>query len=119
MSNVKMMYLKKNYNDCFLFFLDYHKNMVVGTKAQVWHGTADKTSGGLTRDKLVQNEKTGCIVSKAKHELGKKQMKKMMSGPYADVFLANQEKISGKKEEAAKKIQRLFRRSQQKKRSKK
>ena len=26
--------------------------MVVGTRAQVWHGTADKTPGGLTKKDL-------------------------------------------------------------------
>lgn len=67
--------------------------MVVGTKAQVWHGTADKTSGGLTRDKLMQNKKTGCIVSKAKHSLGKKQMAKMMRSKHAGKFKSNQQKV--------------------------
>jgi hypothetical protein len=73
-------------------FLGYHKKMVVGTKAQVWHGTADKTSGGLTRDKSMQN-KNGCIVSKAKHSLGKKQMAKMMRSKHAGVFKSNQQKV--------------------------
>ena len=27
--------------------------MVVGTRAQVWHGTADRTSGGLKKADLV------------------------------------------------------------------
>lgn len=44
--------------------------MVVGSKAQVWHGTADKTKGGLTKDNLMKN-KQGRIVSKKKHALGK------------------------------------------------
>ena len=35
-----------------------------GTRAQVWHGTAKQTSGGLTRDKLFQ-DKNGRIRSKA------------------------------------------------------
>ena len=33
--------------------------MVVGSRAQVWHGTADKTSGGLTKKDLKFNKKTG------------------------------------------------------------
>jgi len=74
-------------------FLGYHKKMVVGTKAQVWHGTADKTSGGLTRDKLMQN-KNGEIVSKAQHLHGKKQMAKMMrSKEHAHKFKSNQQKV--------------------------
>ena len=44
----------------------------VGSKAQVWHGTAFKTSGGLKKSDLVKN-KRGKIVSKRKSELGKKQ----------------------------------------------
>lgn len=42
----------------------------VGSKAQVWHGNADKTSGGLTKENLMKN-KSGRIVSKKKHALGK------------------------------------------------
>ena len=34
-----------------------------GSRAQVWHGTAKKTSGNLTKDKLMMN-KHGRIVSK-------------------------------------------------------
>ena len=30
--------------------------MVRGSRAQVWHGTAYKTSGGLTKDKLLMNK---------------------------------------------------------------
>ena len=36
--------------------------MVVGTRAQVWHGTADRTSGGLKKSDLVM--KNGRIKSK-------------------------------------------------------
>lgn len=45
-----------------------------GTRAQVWHGTAKKTSGGLTKEKLMMN-KHGRIVSKKKHASGKKTIK--------------------------------------------
>lgn len=45
-----------------------------GTRAQVWHGTAKKTSGGLTKQHLMMN-KHGRIVSKKKHALGKKTIK--------------------------------------------
>lgn len=45
-----------------------------GSKAQVWHGTAKKTSGGLTKSNLMKN-KHGRIVSKRKHSLGKKSIK--------------------------------------------
>jgi len=36
--------------------------MVVGTRAQVWHGTADRTSGGLKKTDLIM--KNGRIKSK-------------------------------------------------------
>ena len=45
----------------------------VGSRAQVMHGTAKKTSGGLTKKDLMYNKKTGAIVSKKKHMLAKSQ----------------------------------------------
>ena len=45
-----------------------------GSKAQVWHGTAKKTSGGLTKSDLIKN-KHGRIVSRRKHTMGKKSIK--------------------------------------------
>ena len=39
--------------------------------AKVWHGTLKKTPGGLTKSDLMKN-KWGRIVSKRKHNLGKK-----------------------------------------------
>ena len=53
--------------------------MLVGTRAQVWHGTAYKTSGGLTKEDLFQN-KAGRIVSKAKHSTAKKEMRLLKHG---------------------------------------
>lgn len=46
----------------------------IGTRAQVWHGTAKKTSGGLTKSHLMKN-KHGRIVSKRKHASGLKTIK--------------------------------------------
>jgi hypothetical protein len=46
-----------------------------GTRAEVWHGTAKKTKGGLTKDNLTKN-KYGRIVSKRMVERGKKLYKK-------------------------------------------
>jgi len=46
----------------------------IGTRAQVWHGTAKKTSGGLTKNALMMN-KHGRIVSRRKHASGKKSIK--------------------------------------------
>jgi hypothetical protein len=47
-----------------------------GSPLKVWNGTAKKTTGGLTRDKLMKN-KHGRIVSRRKHSLGKKAVKNL------------------------------------------
>jgi len=52
-----------------------------GSKAQVWHGTAKKTSGGLTKNALMKN-KHGRIVSRRKHALGKKSIKHLIKLGY-------------------------------------
>ena len=44
-------------------------NCRVGSKAQVWHGNAHHTSGGLQQVDLMQN-KRGRIVSEKQHEAG-------------------------------------------------
>jgi len=49
--------------------------MIEGTRAQVWHGTAKRTSGGLTKDDLIKN-KHGYIVSKLKSDYMKKNPNK-------------------------------------------
>ena len=53
----------------------------VGSKAQVWHGTAERTSGGLTKNDLIQN-KHGRIVSKKKSLQGKKAIKHLIDAGY-------------------------------------
>lgn len=53
----------------------------VGTKAQVFHGTAMKTAGGLTRKELMKT-KSGRIVSKKKHAAGLKALKRLRSLGY-------------------------------------
>jgi hypothetical protein len=47
---------------------------LVGSRAQVWHETAYKTSGGLTRFDLVMN-KHGRVVSAKKHSTAAKKGK--------------------------------------------
>jgi hypothetical protein len=46
----------------------------VGSKAQVWHGSANHTSGGLKKADLVKN-KHGRIVSRRKQAAGRKALK--------------------------------------------
>ena len=55
-----------------------------GTRAQVWHGTAKHTTGGLTKGNLMKN-KHGRIVSKKKHALGKKALKHLHNAGYVAV----------------------------------
>lgn len=55
----------------------YHINgrkydLLEGSRAQVWHRTAYRTSGGLTHAGLKQNDE-GRIVSRAKSRLGRSQ----------------------------------------------
>jgi len=47
---------------------------MIGSRAEVFHGTADKTSGGLEKKDLVM--KDGRIVSKAASKAAKKSLKK-------------------------------------------
>jgi hypothetical protein len=54
----------------------------VGTKAQVFHGTAKRTSGGLTRKDLMKTKK-GRIVSKRKHAAGKVAVRRLKAAGYS------------------------------------
>jgi len=56
------------------------KSMVVGSKAQVWHGSAKHTSGGLTKKDLMKHK--GRIISRKKHALGKKALKNLVKAGY-------------------------------------
>jgi hypothetical protein len=47
---------------------------MIGSRAEVFHGTADKTSGGLEKKDLKM--KDGRIVSKAASKAAKKSLKK-------------------------------------------
>ena len=53
--------------------------MLEGSRAQVWHGTAVKTSGGLKKDQLVMN-KHGRIVSRKKHSTAKRENRLVKAG---------------------------------------
>jgi hypothetical protein len=53
----------------------------VGSKAQVFHGKARHTSGGLTRKDLMKT-KSGRIVSRKKHAAGKKAIKRLFKLGY-------------------------------------
>ena len=50
----------------------------IGSRRQVWNGTAKKTSGGLTKSDLMMSH--GRIVSKSKHFTAKKEMRLLKYG---------------------------------------
>jgi DVNP family len=57
-----------------------HKyELLIGSRAQVWHGTAYKTSGGLCKHHLFKN-KHGRVVSKSKYESSKKEKRLLKYG---------------------------------------
>jgi hypothetical protein len=53
----------------------------VGSKAEVFHGTAKRTAGGLHKKDLMKT-KSGRIVSKKQHAAGKKAIKRLFSLGY-------------------------------------
>ena len=53
--------------------------LLVGSRAQVYHGTAYKTSGGLKKGDLLQN-KNGRVVSRRKHATAKKEKRLEKAG---------------------------------------
>ena len=53
----------------------------VGTKAEVYHSTAVRTSGGLKKKDLMMTSK-GRIVSRKKHAAGKKAIKRLFALGY-------------------------------------
>lgn len=55
------------------------RQITVGTRAQVFHGTAKHTSGGLEKKDLMQN-KMGRIVSRRKHNSAKREMRLVKHG---------------------------------------
>jgi hypothetical protein len=52
--------------------------MTFGSKAQVYHGTAKKTRGGLVKKDLMKTKK-GRIVSRKQHAAGLKAVKRLFS----------------------------------------
>ena len=54
-------------------------SILVGSRAQVWHGTAYKTTGGLKKSDLLMN-KHDRIVSSKKHATAKKEKRLVKAG---------------------------------------
>uniref|UniRef100_A0AB39J6S0 Uncharacterized protein n=1 Tax=Florenciella sp. virus SA2 TaxID=3240092 RepID=A0AB39J6S0_9VIRU len=76
----------------------------VGSRAEVFHGTAKKTSGGLMKKDLMKN-KSGAIVSKKKHLTAKKEKRLEKHGFFAEKgkFGYVKKNVTGKKAKKAKK----------------
>ena len=53
--------------------------MLIGSRRQVWNGTAHKTAGNLVKEDLIMN-KHGRIVSKAKSKTAKKERRLEKAG---------------------------------------
>ena len=53
--------------------------LLIGSRAQVWHKTAYKTNGDLKRDNLLMN-KRGRVVSKRKFNTAKKEKRLEKAG---------------------------------------
>jgi hypothetical protein len=53
-----------------------------GSRAEVFHGNAKKTTGGLTKKDLIKN-KNGAIVSRKKHLTAKKEKRLEKFGYFA------------------------------------
>lgn len=56
------------------------KTKAVGSKAEVFHGTARHTSGGLYKKDLMKHK--GRIISRKKHAAGKKAIKHLFALGY-------------------------------------
>ena len=66
-------------SDGFYHIKDSKFEVLEGSRAQVMHGTAYKTSGGLTKKDLVKN-KHGRYVSRKKHLTAKKEKRLEKAG---------------------------------------
>jgi len=57
---------------------------LVGSRAEVFHGSAQRTTGRLTKDDLMKN-KAGRIVSRKRHEAGKGALRYLHAKGYIAV----------------------------------
>jgi len=58
----------------------------IGSRAEVFHGTAERTSGGLAKKDLMLDPKDGRIKSKAAHDAAIARMKSEGKGAMVKVF---------------------------------
>jgi len=81
------------------------KHRSIGSRAQVWHATADHTSGGLKKKDLMMN-KHGRIVSKAKSSTAKKEKRLEKAG-----YFTKKGKFGFVKKEGSRKSRKTSRKS--------
>lgn len=79
--------------------------LLIGSRAQVWHGTAYKTAGGLVKKNLKMN-KNGRIVSAKKHATAKKEKRLEKHGFFAKKGSFGAVKKEGKKSKKVKKTKK-------------
>ena len=71
-------------NEQGVYVIDGEKyKVLIGSRQQVWNGTAYKTPGGLLKNDLMMN-KHHRIVSKAKHATAKKEKRLEKAGYFAE-----------------------------------
>lgn len=76
--------------------------LLKGSRAQVWHGTAYQTKGELKKTDLVMN-KHGRIVSRKKHHTAKKEKRLEKAGFFTKKGTFGYVKKTGKKSKGTKK----------------
>lgn len=81
------------------------KVKATGTRAEVMHGTAKKTSGGLTKDDLKYNNQ-GRIVSKKASSRAKKENRLVKAGYVTKKGQFGAVKVDGAKKRSAKRVAR-------------
>jgi len=83
-----------------------------GSRAKVWHGTAYKTAGGLTKAHLMMN-KHGRIVSKSKHATAKREKRLEKAGykPKKGKFVAMKKSMRAKSASSSSKKSRKTRKA--------
>ena len=76
-----------------------------GSRAEVFHGTAKKTTGGLEKGALIKN-KHGEIVSRKKHLSAKKEKRLEKYGYFAEKGKFGYVKRDGKKSKKSRKTRK-------------
>lgn len=56
------------------------RKRIIGSRAEVWHGTCEKTSSGLKKKDLMKHK--GRIISRKKHAQGLKAIKRLRALGY-------------------------------------